>query len=100
MRYGIGEEGEVCRGRGVIGPLKCVIWQYQNVVWHKLVPSFMHEAVYAALKHYPEIKVDEILSMIHSSRRTLYRILADLRENGFVENTGNKNHPKWRVYNG
>ena len=54
---------------------------------------------YTALKHYPEIKVDEILSMIHSSRRTLYRVLADLRENGFVENTGNKNNPKWKVYN-
>lgn len=62
--------------------------------------SFMHEAVYAALKHYPEIKVDEILTMINSSRRTLYRILADLRKDGFVENTGNKNHPKWNVYNG
>ena len=65
----------------------------------KPFPSFLHEAVYTALKHYPEIKVDEILSMIHSSRRTLYRVLADLRENGFVENTGNKNNPKWRVYN-
>ena len=62
--------------------------------------SFMHEAVYAALKHYPEIKVDEIMTMINSSRRTLYRILADLRKDGFVENTGNKNHPKWNVYNG
>lgn len=65
----------------------------------KPFPSFLHEAVYAALKHNPEIKVEEILSMINSSRRTLYRILADLRENGFVENTGNKNHPKWKVYN-
>ena len=62
--------------------------------------SFMHEAVYAALKHYPKIKVDEILTMINSSRRTLYRILADLRKDGFVENVGNKNHPKWNVYNG
>lgn len=63
-------------------------------------PSFMHEAVYVALKHYPEIKVDEILTMINTSRRTLYRILADLRKDGFVENIGNKNHPKWNVYNG
>ena len=47
-----------------------------------------------------EIKVDEILTMINTSRRTLYRILADLRKDGFVENIGNKNHPKWNVYNG
>ena len=66
----------------------------------KPFPSFLHEAVYAALKHYPEIKVEEMLTMINSSRRTLYRVLADLRENGFVENAGNKNNPKWRVYNG
>ena len=47
-----------------------------------------------------EIKVDEILTMINTSRRTLYRIIADLRKDGFVENIGNKNHPKWNVYNG
>ena len=47
-----------------------------------------------------EIKVDEILTMINTSRRTLYRIIADFRKDGFVENIGNKNHPKWNVYNG
>ena len=47
-----------------------------------------------------EIKVDEILTMINTSRRTLYRIIADLRKDGFVENIGNKNHPKLNVYNG
>lgn len=61
-------------------------------------PSFLHEAVYTALKHFPEIKVEEILSLIHTSRRTLYRIIADLRSSGFVKNVGNKNNPKWEVH--
>lgn len=62
-------------------------------------PSFLHEAVYAALKHYPHIKAEEILAMINTSRRTLYRVLADLREQGFVENIGNRNNPEWQVNN-
>lgn len=63
-------------------------------------PSFQHEIVYVYMKHFPTTKIEEMSKALKIGTRTLYRLIADLRKQGFVENVGVSKEPQWVLKNG
>lgn len=63
-------------------------------------PSFQHEMVYVYMRYYPKAKIEEIAKAIKIGVRTTYRLVSDLREQGFVENVGVQKEPQWVLKNG
>lgn len=58
------------------------------------------EIVYVYMKHFPTTKIDEMSKALKIGTRTLYRLIADLRKQGFVENVGVSKEPQWVLKNG
>ena len=52
------------------------------------------------MKHFPTTKIDEMSKALKIGTRTLYRLIADLRKQGFVENVGVSKEPQWVLKNG
>ncbi len=62
-------------------------------------PSFQHEMVYVYMRYYPNAKIEEIAKAMKVGSRTIYRLVSDLRELGFVENIGAQKEPQWVLKN-
>lgn len=62
-------------------------------------PSYLHEAVYVFLKYHQTMRVEEVYQEMNMSRRTIFRVVAELRDQGYIENQGERKSPKWVLKN-
>lgn len=59
--------------------------------------SPLHALVYTLMKQMPKIKTTEITNYVKTSHRTVIRIIADLKEEGWIERQGQKKDVTWRI---
>lgn len=57
----------------------------------------LHALVYTLMKQMPKIKTTEITDYVKTSHRTVIRIIADLKEEGWIERQGQKKDVTWRI---
>ncbi len=70
-----------------------------DVSKRRAFPSFQHEMVYVYMRYYPNAKIEQIAKAMKVGSRTIYRLVSDLREQGFVENVGVQKEPQWVLKN-
>jgi len=56
-----------------------------------------HMNVYNAIKYDRKIKYTELMNNLGLSRMTIYRIIADLKEYGFIKRTGGDKRGIWII---
>lgn len=57
----------------------------------------LHALVYTLMKQMPKIKTTEITNYVKTSHRTVIRIIADLKDGGWIERSGQKKDVTWKI---